>query len=711
MHPFILTILTLNLGFGLAASLFLWQFRRSIKREIGEHADSFKPVFTEQVSNLVYRGLVLWSCSFVVAYLRAAPFFRDLELALFTAGMMYVTHGLTHLTAYPIRDGGIPPKLQRFETLRTVSLGVLISATCLILIADLAREPTAGEGWSLSFMYPLWVLIINLHTWWSLRFSENRLRRTVVVMLALGGLYALSLLLSNRGITILLTAMLVSLLSVLYRSAQLHIEAAFKKTDFARREKDVVVSFLTTIAKDEGHHRGDEPTQSLVGTLDLDFLLRTTLKFGMELTEAGAGAIFMFEPTEENGRLAWQRDALIPRAVDGLYPPRTDIAHLPHVSMRQKYLNDLLLSERLPVGQGLEGLVTERGESVLITNGLDDPRVLQQQEDFLKVRTGLAVPLKFRDDVVGVISVVNRKGDKPFTEEDVTLLEAMSEQAAITFGTAVMHQELQEKQLLEREIELAHEVQRLLLPTSCPQPTGYAIAAFNESAQQVGGDYFDFITHPSGEITTVIADVSGKGVPAALTMALVRSALRALGPAAKGPKELLVKINRFISEDLRRDMFISMMAVTLDPTRKRLRVARAGHDPLIQLRADNEGRPKQFSPAGIALGLVRNEGFETYTTEIEIDVTFGERYVLYTDGVTEAMNEEGEEYSLESLLDALTETRQETPEEAIESIRRRVSDFVQSAPQHDDFTLLLLDVLPEKDRDEDPVSPPKSVTD
>ena len=689
--------LTLNFGLSLAVFLHLWQYRRSRRRDVVEHIIFSEPVFPEKVSFLLYRGAILWCVSFLFTFFEDVAWCRDLELAFFTAATMYLVHGLTHLTAYPLREGGIPPNLHRIESLRTISLIVLVVITVFALAADVAQRELIGDdkakALSVAFLYPLWLLAIFVNIWWNLRYSDHPLRRSVMVILGSGTLYAFTCLVSRdgTGLHILQTVMLAAMLVALNRTALLHINSAFKLTDFARREKNVVISFLSTITE-EGHASQEERPQSAIGTLDLDFLLRTTLRFAMELTEAGAGAIFMLDSDEEAGRLKWQRDELIPRAVNGLYPPHTDITRLLHVSMRQKYLNDLLLAERHPVGLGLEGMVAERGESLLIPNALEDPRVLQQVEDFLKVRNALAVPLKVQDDVVGVVCVVNRRGDHPFTIEHQNLLEAMSEQAAITLGTAIMHHELQEKERLEREIELAHEVQRLLLPTSCPKIPGYGLAAFSESAQQVGGDYFDFVHHPSGELTIVVADVSGKGVPAALTMAMVRSALRALGPMASGPKDLLVQINRFIAEDLRRDMFISMLAVTLAPGERRLRVARAGHDPLLQI-FENGAPPNQLTPDGIALGLVRNEQFEEFTEEIEIEMHAGERYALYTDGVTEAMNDDGEEFTLDRLLEDLHNTMRQTPEQAISSVRDQVAGFVKTAPQHDDITLLVLDVL------------------
>ncbi len=693
-------ILALNLGLGVSVLIYLWQYRRSRRTEVVEHQILSEPIFPERVSDLLFRGSILWCLSHLFSFGQNYITSKDLELAFFTAGTMYVVHGLAYLSGYPVRERGIPPDLKRFDSLRTISLGVLVVVTLFALAADLTQKNIPADSeikpWTLSFIYPLWILMIYAHTWWSLRFSAHSLRQLVRIILASGGFYALSCLISDTdtGFHAFQTLLLISMIVLLHRSALRHIDSAFERTNFFRREKEVVVSFITHVTGSESRIKNKNTQEGQVGTLDLDYVLKTTLRFAMELTEAGAGAIFMFEPYEAEGRLRWRHKELIPRAVDGLYPPLTDITHLPYVSMRQKYLNDLLLSERHPIDSGLPGLVAERSESLLIGNALEDPRVIQQKEDFLKIRTALAVPLKVQNELVGVVCVINRHGDRTFTQEDVTLLEAMAEQAAIAIGTAVMHLELREKERLEREIEIAREVQRLLLPTHCPKIEGFSLAAFSKAAQQVGGDYYDFVTHASGEITIVIADVSGKGVPAALTMAMVRSALRALGPPSHGPKDLLVRINRFIEEDLRRDMFISMLAVTLNPATRHLRVARAGHDPLLQISGNGQ-EPKLMQPDGIALGLVKSEQFESFTEEIEFEVCDGERYVLFTDGVTEAMNEAGEEYSLDRLSQDLKQSLQDPPDQAINAVRDSVAGFVKTAPQHDDITLLVLDVLQE----------------
>lgn len=275
-----------------------------------------------------------------------------------------------------------------------------------------------------------------------------------------------------------------------------------------------------------------------------------------------------------------------------------------------------------------------------------------------------------------------------FTTAVVTALRSYTDLLRIE----AMSRDLRVKERLEREIELARDVQRFLFPSTIPNPPGIQLAAYNQQAQQVGGDYYDFLTLPSGELTIVVADVSGKGAPAALVMAAARGALRAIGPEAKGPKDLLVKLNRFIIDDLRKDMFITMIALTVDPAARRLRVARAGHDPMLRMAPQNYDSDF-VQPKGIALGLIGKKDFADSMEEIELPLLKGQRYALYTDGIIDARNDKGEEFSINRLLKILREEMRLSPADTIGRVVKDLQDFIKQTPQFDDITLLVLDIV------------------
>jgi sigma-B regulation protein RsbU (phosphoserine phosphatase) len=194
-----------------------------------------------------------------------------------------------------------------------------------------------------------------------------------------------------------------------------------------------------------------------------------------------------------------------------------------------------------------------------------------------------------------------------------------------------------------------------------------------------------------GRLTLVVADVSGKGVPAALTMAMVRSALQCISLHSTSARDLLVRLNDFVARAIPRDMFVSMLAAVLHTDTHDLEVARAGHDPLIILRAGCD-RPELIAPPGIVLGLVGSEDFAAHTEEKIVHLKAGDTLVFYTDGITEAMNPRGQEYSLDRLLHKLTRLRDQGPGSIIEQINLDVQRFSSGVPQHDDLTMMVLRV-------------------
>ena len=297
---------------------------------------------------------------------------------------------------------------------------------------------------------------------------------------------------------------------------------------------------------------------------------------------------------------------------------------------------------------------------------------------------------KSAKQTVAVLSVVNPKNEEArFTPPDEATLSAMAEQAAHTLGGAIMHNSLKEIDRLERDMELAKEVQQLLLPKTCPQLEGYDIAAASVPAQEVGGDYYDFFLLDNDRLGVAIADVSGKGIPGALTMATVRSALRALAKQDKTAREMITELNRFIRPDMRQGTFISMSLVMLRLSTGEIQLARAGHEPLLLLKNDRS-HFDQITPPGIVLGLVNGDVFAKNTEIQSIQLDEGDTVVLYTDGVTEAMNRSLEEFTLERFLYSLKENRNRSAQDTIEAIRGKITEFSGNTPQHDDLTLVVI---------------------
>jgi sigma-B regulation protein RsbU (phosphoserine phosphatase) len=685
--------LVANLVLVLVILLFLRHLRRFQHQQYPARRSVFPPLLTPDQFRMLLIGFLLWGVSLVMRLIQwkvSYPFFTrllDLFFALiFTAATMFIALGLMYFAAFPIREGRSAPSFRHIDLLQRVGLWVLGGA---FVIGLFPGRPHAG---CLVFL-TLWQLFMLAYTYYNLRYSENTLRGSVIITLVLWALFSVF---AWTNLWPFETLLLISLVYFFQKACFLHMEDTQHRGESFRREVEVMISFLQKVTgADESLIEEAPEGDRWSGSLNLDRVLETTLNFSLGLTEASSGAIFLlqkYHPGEEDHS---HGDTHIrARVVEGPYPPVTDVSRLQHVAMRQRYLNELVLSERVPVQGSLVGRAIGTGETLFIPDAINDPTILQQSEDFLKIRSLLVVPLKVREEIVGAVSVINPKSGM-FTDEDRVLLEAMAEQAAITIGSAVMHRELQEKERLEREMELASEVQRLLLPATTPDIPGFSFGAYGLAARQVGGDYYDFIWVDDVRLALVVADVSGKGVPGALTMAMVRSALRALSRHADGARDLLIRLNEFIAHDIRRDMFISMMIAVLNTETGQLEIARAGHDPLILLR-EGEKQPHLIQPDGIVLGLVGGQTFADYTKEEIIDLESGDIAVFYTDGITEAMNPDGQEYSLKRFIGNIIQMRHEDPTGLIQAVNKDLARFASGVPQYDDLTLLVLKVGPRR---------------
>ena len=373
-----------------------------------------------------------------------------------------------------------------------------------------------------------------------------------------------------------------------------------------------------------------------------------------------------------------------------LTPPELEMGYQPNLASRISYIHEVVCSEKIPIGKGIVGLAAKNGISIRITDAGHDKRIQQQYEPFLQIKSMLVVPLKVDDQTVAALSVVNPKNeDARFSPSDEATLSAMAEQAAHTLGSAIMHNSLQAIERLERDMELAKEVQQLLLPKTCPHLEGYDIAAASVPAQEVGGDYYDFFLLDEDRLGIAIADVSGKGIPGALTMATVRSALRALSKQDKTAREMIIELNRFIRPDMRQGTFISMSLAVLRLSTGELQLARAGHEPLLLLK-DGQSQFDQITPPGIVLGLVNGDIFAENTEIQSVQLNEGDTVVLYTDGITEAMNRSLEEFTLERFLYSLKQNRNRNAKETVKAIRDKITEFSGNIPQHDDLTLVVI---------------------
>jgi sigma-B regulation protein RsbU (phosphoserine phosphatase) len=299
----------------------------------------------------------------------------------------------------------------------------------------------------------------------------------------------------------------------------------------------------------------------------------------------------------------------------------------------------------------------------------------------------LAAPIVVDSGARGLLVVgdkESRRGVGPFLPGDRRTLSLFANQAAIALENARLHLQALEKERLEREMHLAAEIQRQILPKGAPQVPGYQMVGWNRPARQVGGDYYDLFHLQGGRLGLVVGDVSGKGIPAALMVSTLHSALRLLfDQSAFGPS-LLERLNRHILESSMPNKFITMLLLELSPESGALQYLNAGHNPGLLVRRD--GTVEELAAGGLPLGLLPGSLYQSRAVMLQP----GDLVCVYSDGITEAESLAGEEFGAPRLADHLREFQDRPLQELLDSIHEATDRFSQGLPQGDDQTLVLL---------------------
>jgi sigma-B regulation protein RsbU (phosphoserine phosphatase) len=329
--------------------------------------------------------------------------------------------------------------------------------------------------------------------------------------------------------------------------------------------------------------------------------------------------------------------------------------------------------------------VAQEGQPILASDAQRDERFSARRSVMvLGLRSILCVPLKIKDQVLGVVYVDNRLQIGIFTEADLELLTAIASSAAIAIENARLYQVAVDKGRLERELQMAREVQSSLLPQETPQVPGWEFAACWQPAREVAGDYYDFILLDEARLGLVIADVSDKGMPAALFMACTRSMVRASLAAAPSPAEAIAHANRLICADASSGMFVTLFYALLDPASAELTYVNAGHNPPLFYRA-GQGQLTVLTRTGMALGVVEDSSFQQRALHLDP----GDFILLYTDGVTDATDAQQEEFGMERLEQVVLDHRQAPVGELMGALQQAIQDFSGSTAPFDDVAIVV----------------------
>ncbi len=300
----------------------------------------------------------------------------------------------------------------------------------------------------------------------------------------------------------------------------------------------------------------------------------------------------------------------------------------------------------------------------------------------------LAARILLKDRLLGMLYAF--KGAKfGFVEESKGLFLAFTDQVAVALENANLIQVTIEQEVYREELRVAHDAQMRLLPRRMPGVPGTDIAAFCVTANEIGGDFFDFIQVGKDRLDIVIGDVSGKGAEAAFYMAELKGVIQALAPHCSSPKQIMLEVNTFLKTHFEPHMFATMNYGIYTPSKKQLRIVRAGHPPAGLLV---KGKVSWTETKGLGLGLVHRDRLAKVLTEKTLHLKPGEAVFFYTDGLTEARNSRHEEFGEKALSRMLAELSSLDAETLMARVRRQVEEFSGDYPKHDDITAVVLRV-------------------
>ncbi len=402
-------------------------------------------------------------------------------------------------------------------------------------------------------------------------------------------------------------------------------------------------------------------------------------------TSAVCGAVFI--PNEDK--------KLRSAAVEGVFPPQKPLPRGVEEKLvtRAEFIRKTLESDEIALGEGVIGQAASMGKVILVNDPEDDDRVVHHHDSLLRIRALLAVPMFFRKRFLGVIAVANPADGMGFTDTDVSLVSSLAEQAALAIHNADQINLQMERQRLDLDLSLAANIQGMLLPSKLPHVPGLDLSAMYQPAQQVGGDMFNVIELPEGRVGVAIADVSGKGIAASLLMAICQTSFEHLARNGDGPVEVLMGMNAEIIDEIRADMFVTMLYAIIDPTDETIRIARAGHEQPVLLTVSHDNQPlncRTVYSEGMALGMVPGEVFGAVIEEITVPFRAGDIFGLYTDGITERVDRSDAEFGTGRLMDVFRHEYRRSAEGVKNTVLGAVESFSEGVPPTDDMTLLFV---------------------
>jgi len=399
--------------------------------------------------------------------------------------------------------------------------------------------------------------------------------------------------------------------------------------------------------------------------------MNTTARYIADLVEAESVCIYEV-----------QDNYLQATGISGAYPLIMSASD--YMMTKPRYLLEALRHEKVVIGNGLIGRVGEIREPLLIEDTFDDYR-LKNYPNASKVNTVMVVPMVHDATLTGVICAVNSRHSGAFSPEQFSRLRFISSQVILAQNLISVYRDLSKQQRINQELEFARQLQASLLPTAFPAWDQFVVHAFTRSSKEVNGDFYDFIEIDENRLLIVLGDACGKGVPACMLTAMTRSFIRSSVRHFENIESFLREINQNLFRDTDEERFVTLACCLLDRRNSLLEYARAGHTELL---AYTHEHIRKIYPTGSALGILPDQlaSFDSICLQFNEDMSM----LLFSDGITEALNADNEEYGLERLQEEFRASRSagDSSEETLEKIINSATEF--AVEQIDDQTMILI---------------------
>lgn len=405
----------------------------------------------------------------------------------------------------------------------------------------------------------------------------------------------------------------------------------------------------------------------------------------IDVVGAEAGILYLLDGNTKHLVVVYQS----PNVIVPVLPVPEEVVVIPDQGDKEHQYRTFVRLSALERSDPLIGRIISKVENLCIDDLSSHEGFETGTDEFQQGVSFMGAPLIYGKKKVGVIAVT-RSGNRPFSRNDKEVFESVSEQSSFALGGAIIHADAAEKRRLERELYQASEIQRVLLPQSSPELSDYDVAADYIAARIVSGDYYDYIRVDDDRYGIAIGDVCGKGIAASLIMAMCRSNLRSRAPENLSPASVLHAVNRSIFPDITGDKFVSLLYLIAERGSNEITMARAGHEPPILFRKET-GEIEVLEPPGLAAGIDEGPVFKRAVKDHRFKIYPGDILVLYTDGINECENREGDEYGIDRLCDVIRENSELSAKGLVDTIIGDVKKFSDGMAQIDDITLIAIE--------------------